>query len=1173
MIQKIKNLSFNKINKINYNKGITDENITNSNNKNTNNVTNLNKDFNFIDYSHQKTSIIKRLCYCIFPFLYKQDLISIRKLKVNTIYNNHKTIHTNAIKNQKYNLFTVIPLVLINQFSLFANQFYLVMIMSQFIDSLKVGYLVGYLAPLLFVLLTTLFKESYDDFQRYKQDKYINNYKYTRIRYNLKKSCNCSVTCNYSCKVIEEFIKSKDLKVGDLLKIKQNDRIPADCIILQSSNNQIFIKTDQLDGETDWKLRKPVKLIQQIYSNINDYLYFESLNQEKKNCNIKNKRRNSDLLYNTNNNNFSSIEYFVSPPSKSIYEFHGSIVFNKNSINDLNNINISENQSLIKESLGLENTIWSSSILASSDALCMVIYIGNETRCRMNTNKMERKLGKLDLEINFLSKVLFLVMIILALIVVLLKDNGIVSISISLLAFFRFVVLFCSIIPISLRVNLDISKTFFSYKISSDNKYIPDTIARNSTMPEDLGRIEYVFSDKTGTLTKNEMVFKSLALESEVFGHDTINEIRKIIVDDFQKFDSPFFDLINKLQDNNIISYSLDETIINNSIELINNDLNKEENSICNNKYKSSPYNIIKELDSNSLNYKKDFKNSKDLNVHEEIYYTNKKFKRIKKKVLRDAISAMALCNSVNVLHNENDKNKENNVKNIAISNKENINSFFKETEMSRFDSCSNTKDIIDNEINISYNKNYNKLSQEKLFKVNDIKKKLDKDELSMLSNSEYDINSYYKDSIKLVNEKNIPNYQASSPDEIALVKTAASLGYQLYYRDEKTIKLKIIINDNDFLNTTNKSVENTEKETYSKINFYFEEYEILHSFPFSSETKKMGIILRNKKYNYIVYYIKGAESIIQHFLKKEYHSIMKEHCENLATVGLRTLVFCFKLIDYKYYLSWNQRYNQALNSFENRKENINSVISEIENNMEFLSVSGVDDLLQEDVSNTIDSLRNAGIKIWMLTGDKVETATCISISTGIKSKNQSIKYITEDNSKDKIKKILDNYSSLMFNNTNSSSNNNNNTSLLVIDGNCLDTVLNSFEEVFFKIALNSSSVICCRCSPTQKAQVVKLAKKYTNKRLSSVGDGGNDVAMIQEAHVGIGIVGKEGMQASLASDFSINKFKDLNYLLLWHGRISYKNTAKIAKFIIHRGLIISLIQVRITIYIKLTKN
>jgi phospholipid-translocating ATPase len=135
---------------------------------------------------------------------------------------------------------------------------------------------------------------------------------------------------------------------------------------------------------------------------------------------------------------------------------------------------------------------------------------------------------------------------------------------------------------------------------------------------------------------------------------------------------------------------------------------------------------------------------------------------------------------------------------------------------------------------------------------------------------------------------------------------------------------------------------------------------------------------------------------------------------------------------------------------------------------------------------------------------------------------------------------------------------------VLVIDGNVLELALNKCEKVFFESALVVSSVVCCRCSPTQKARIVKSIQKYTDKRTLAIGDGGNDVAMIQAAHIGIGIVGKEGKQASLAADYSITKFSNLNLLLLWFGRLSYKNTATISKFVIHRGLMISFIQVMI---------
>ena len=134
---------------------------------------------------------------------------------------------------------------------------------------------------------------------------------------------------------------------------------------------------------------------------------------------------------------------------------------------------------------------------------------------------------------------------------------------------------------------------------------------------------------------------------------------------------------------------------------------------------------------------------------------------------------------------------------------------------------------------------------------------------------------------------------------------------------------------------------------------------------------------------------------------------------------------------------------------------------------------------------------------------------------------------------------------------------------VLVIDGNTMNiALLPENEKLFFEVASKAPAVVCCRCSPTQKTLIVRGMKTHTTKRTAAIGDGGNDVGMIQEAHLGIGIVGKEGKQASLAADFSILEFKVIKLLLLWHGRLSYKRSAVLSQFVIHRGLIISIIQI-----------
>lgn len=131
----------------------------------------------------------------------------------------------------------------------------------------------------------------------------------------------------------------------------------------------------------------------------------------------------------------------------------------------------------------------------------------------------------------------------------------------------------------------------------------------------------------------------------------------------------------------------------------------------------------------------------------------------------------------------------------------------------------------------------------------------------------------------------------------------------------------------------------------------------------------------------------------------------------------------------------------------------------------------------------------------------------------------------------------------------------------MVIDGQSLETCLRHNETTFMEVAVRLPCVVACRCSPTQKAEVTRLIASYTGRRTCAIGDGGNDVSMIQAAHVGVGIVGKEGKQASLAADFSITQFSHLTRLLLWHGRNSYTRSAKLSQFVIHRGLIISIMQ------------
>jgi len=288
--------------------------------------------------------------------------------------------------------------------------------------------------------------------------------------------------------------------------------------------------------------------------------------------------------------------------------------------------------------------------------------------------------------------------------------------------------------------------------------------------------------------------------------------------------------------------------------------------------------------------------------------------------------------------------------------------------------------------------------------------------------------------------------------------------------------------------------------------------------------------------------------------VKEVYRGFILDECEALARTGLRTMVFAQKHFDEDEYMKWKAVWDEANLSLVNRDEKMRAAANLLEVNMDFVGITGVEDLLQDDINVTIESLRNAGLKIWMLTGDKVETAKCIAISTGLKGIHDDIFEIKEVSNDLELSNKLNIFS-------------NKYNTVLLIDGASLTRALETNRQLFFQSAVKAPAVICCRCLPTQKAVITEMVKQYSKQRVACIGDGGNDVGMIQASDVGIGLVGKEGQQASLASDFSITEFKHLKTLILWHGRLYYKNSAKMSQFVIHRGLIISFIQAIFTLF------
>ena len=313
----------------------------------------------------QQTNCCKYLFFCCFPCFEKVDTVSKRVVGFrDQSYN--KTLWSNKEENHKYNILSFFPTVIYNQFKQFGNFFYLSLTLSQFIPELKVGFLFAYLSPLCVVIVVSLLKELSDDINRRIQDLKTNSTKITAIHFYKKN--------RKSNKEMKRSLKSSSkLKIGDIIELKKDERVPADIIVLktfnESEDNQSFIKTDQLDGETDWKLRKAPGLTQKL-------------------------KENEILVLN------GVIQY--EPPSKFIYNFEGLLVV-KN-----------EEGNIIKEALGLENTMWANTVVASQKVIGIVIYTGKETRARMNSSSPKIKIGILDQELNMVTFYLFCIMLLVA---------------------------------------------------------------------------------------------------------------------------------------------------------------------------------------------------------------------------------------------------------------------------------------------------------------------------------------------------------------------------------------------------------------------------------------------------------------------------------------------------------------------------------------------------------------------------------------------------------------------------------------------------------------------------------------------------------------------------------------------------------------------------------------
>ncbi|KAI8447975.1 putative aminophspholipid translocase, partial [Phakopsora pachyrhizi] len=1053
---------------------------------------------------------------------------------------------SNQIRTAKYSLLSFIPKNLFEQFRRVANVFFLVLVILQFFPKFSQTSPFLSALPLFFVLAITACKDGYEDIRRHQADRKTNaqptlvldpsvysNPHHSRPIKNLsgptfkkpnspqssssssdhetadilsppssaqQNSSSPSISTpppwcapyrqvsrtstsfvhsrpkpvpkeNSSSRDIQSFkdedqffkkAKWDSLRVGDYVKVLNNQAVPADILICSSSDseeNVCFIETKNLDGETNLKSRHGLSQLNFIRS--------------YRDCIEKRQDHMSEFI----------IE--CEAPDPDLYSYRAALVFPKVPKESLSDeplkVPVDLNSILLRGTV-VRNTEW---------VIGVVVMTGVDTKIMLNSSATPSKRSKVERQMN---PMVFINLTILALMCVfnaigthffekyyyernsywsygsdLSGDNPNVN---GAIGFVFAMITYQNIVPISLYISIEFVRTVQAYYIWADDKLMVNglrTIARSWNLSDDLGQIQYVFSDKTGTLTQNLMQFRQCSIGGKVYRGTSTND---------------------EEEGEKEIGSGLNISSQQNQSKVSPLEKSREEGGL-------KP--LIRVPTPQLQPVLEPFKDSV---LDEDLNNSNSDQSRM----IHGFFATLALCHTVLASEDE---------------------------------------------------------------------------------------------SGRLV-------YKAQSPDEAALVQTAADVGFVFRGRDKNVIRLEVP-------KSFDSTVDHLNLKGVSEIN----EYELLEVIEFTSSRKRMSVILKrietgedtdpggdSSTSEEIYLLVKGADSVIFDRLEPGQESIKAttdQQLEDFANEGLRTLCLAYRKLDRAEFNSWQVRYQHVSASLaSDRDQKVELVQDELERDLILLGATAIEDKLQDGVPESIQELKQAGIKVWVATGDKLETAVAIGRTCNLITPDMNLivvrggAYGTKASAYEQIRRALVDFfdgaelvnnlrclppdhderlkSQTMFRNL-SSQNQDDLQSIvgmdngsrgggygLVIDGSSLK---HSMEESFTKEALlelstRCVSVVCCRTSPKQKSEIVRLVKDgFKNKvQTLAIGDGANDVSMIQTADIGVGVQGEEGLQAVNSSDYAIAQFRLLNRLLLVHGHWSYVRNSKMINNFFYKEII-----------------